>query len=67
MVYEAAFPQSHLTPLPLEPGNSFRFNMLMNDLDLSGPVEKRHWLQLVPQRGSEGSPPPRVKVVLEEQ
>lgn len=66
VVYEAAFPKSHLTPLTLVSGNSFRFNMLMNDLDPSGPQEKRHWLQLVPQRGSEGSQPPRVKVVLQE-
>lgn len=65
VVYEAAFPQSHLTPLELASSNSFRFNMLMNDLDPSGPQEKRHWLQLVPQKGSEGSQPPRVKVVLE--
>lgn len=66
LVYEAAFPKSHLTPLNLKPGNSFRYNVLMNDLDPSGPVEARHWLQLVPQQGSPGSPKPTVKVVLGE-
>jgi hypothetical protein len=64
VMYEAAFPQSHLTPLQLAPGNSFRYNVLMNDLDPSGPVEPRHWLQLVPQSGSPGNPGPRMKVVL---
>lgn len=65
IIYEAMFPKSHLTPLQLAADNSFRFNMLMNDLDPSGPREGRHWLQLVPERGSEGSRP-RVLVVLEE-
>jgi hypothetical protein len=64
VTYEAAFPQSHLTPLKLVPGNSFRFNALMNDLDPSGPQKPRHWLQLVPGAGSAGSRPPRVKVIL---
>jgi hypothetical protein len=64
VTYEAAFPKSHLTPLKLAQGESFRFNALMNDLDPSGPVKPRHWLQLVPERGSKGSRPPRVKVVL---
>ncbi len=63
VVYEAAFPQSHLKPLTLAASKSFRFNMLMNDLDPSGPQKKRHWLQLVPESGSEGSRP-RVEVVL---
>jgi hypothetical protein len=45
--------------------NSFRLNMLMNDRDPPGPRERRHLLQLVPERGSEGSRP-RVKVVLQE-
>lgn len=62
--YEAAFPQSHLNPLKLETGKSFLYNALMNDLDPSGPTKPRHWLQLVPSAVSEGSPPPRVKVVL---
>jgi hypothetical protein len=66
IIYEARFPKSHLTPMTLDPGNSFRFNMLMNDLDPSGPVEKRHWLQLVPERSSTGLRRPRVQVVLEE-
>lgn len=66
IVYEAAFPKSRLTPLQLARGSSFRFNALMNDLDPSGPVEKRHWLQLVPQSGSPGSRPPRVQVLLAE-
>jgi hypothetical protein len=66
IVYEAAFPQSHLTPLKLAPGNSFRFNALMNDLDSSGPEKSRHWLQLVPQGDSAGNPGPRVKVVLKQ-
>ncbi|MBP8128215.1 MAG: metallophosphoesterase [Candidatus Hydrogenedentes bacterium] len=63
--YEAAFPESHLAPLKLAPGASFRFNSLMNDLDPSGPETDRHWLQLAPETGSPGNPPPRVKVVLE--
>jgi hypothetical protein len=66
VVYEAAFPKSHLTPLELATGNSFRFNALMNDLDPSGPLEGRHWLQLVPERASAGNRPPRVQVVLQE-
>jgi hypothetical protein len=66
IVYEAAFPASCLTPLQLAPGNSFRYNVLMNDLDPSGPETSRHWLQLVPERGTPGSQPPRVKVVLQE-
>ena len=66
ITYEAAFPKSHLTPLALAVGESFRYNALMNDLDASGPVEERHWLQLVPERGTRGSRPPRVKVVLQE-
>ncbi len=65
IVYEAAFPKPLIAPLKLAPGNSFRFNMLMNDLDTSGPVKLRHWLQLVPEHGSPGNPGPRVKVVLE--
>ena len=64
VIYEAAFPKSHLTPLKLAAGNSFRFNALMNDLDPSGPQKARHWLQLVPEAGSAGSRPPRVKVIL---
>ena len=64
IVYEAAFPAKCLTPLQLALGNSFRYNALMNDLDPTGPVERRHWLQLVPQRGANGSQPPKVKVVL---
>jgi hypothetical protein len=64
--YEAAFPKSHLTPLTLEAGESFRFNALMNDLDASGPLEDRHWLTLVPERGTKGSRPPKVKVLLQE-
>lgn len=66
IVYEAAFPEACLTPLELAAGNSFRYNALMNDLDPGGPVDGRHWLQLVPEKGSPGSQPPRMKVVLEE-
>lgn len=65
IAYEAAFPKSHLTPLKLAAENSFRFNALMNDLDPSGPLKERHWLQLVPQSGSPGSIPPSFKVVLQ--
>jgi hypothetical protein len=63
-IYEAAFPKSHLTPLTLAPGESFRFNTLMNDLDASGPLEERHWLQLVPEHGTRGSRQPKVRVLL---
>ncbi len=63
ITYEAAFPNSLLKPLALAEGNSFRYNALMNDLDSSGPLPGRHWLQLVPERGAQGSKP-RVKVVL---
>lgn len=65
IVYEAAFPKPLLAPLRLEPGNSFRFNALMNDLDPSGPQKERHWLQLAPETGSPGNPGPRIKVILE--
>lgn len=64
--YEAAFPKSHLTPLALAAGESFRFNMLMNDLDAAGPEPERHWLQLVPERGTRGSRPPKVNVILQD-
>ncbi len=64
MVYEAAFPKSHLTPLKLAEGNSFRFSLLMNDLDPSHGEGKRHWLTLVPGAASQGSQKPRMKVVL---
>ncbi|MDX9972314.1 MAG: metallophosphoesterase [FCB group bacterium] len=63
--YEAAFPKSAVAPLGLQPGDSFRFNMLMNDLDINGPLPKRHWLQLVPEKGVGGAHP-RVKVLLHE-
>ncbi|NIA14809.1 MAG: hypothetical protein GWP08_12095, partial [Nitrospiraceae bacterium] len=66
MIYEAAFPASHLTPLKLAAGNSFRFNAIMNDLDPAGPVERRHWLELCPGAGSKGRAAPRVKIVLNE-
>lgn len=66
IVYEAAFPSSCLTPLKLARGNSFRFNALMNDLDPSGPVTTRHWLQLVPEKAKTGGPKPRMKFILEE-
>lgn len=64
--YEAAFPRSCLVPLKLKAGESFRFNALMNDLDASGPLKERHWLQLVPERGTKGSRAPKVRVVLHE-
>jgi cellulose/xylan binding protein with CBM9 domain/calcineurin-like phosphoesterase family protein len=63
--YEALFPQSLLTPLQLSQGNSFKVNMLMNDLDPSGPKKGRHWLQLVPEKSAEGGPKPKIKVVLQ--
>jgi hypothetical protein len=62
--YEAAFPKSLLTPLKLSEGSSFRFNTLMNDIDPSGPVKGRHWLQLVPEKSSEGGPKPKMEIVL---
>jgi len=65
VIYEAAFPQSRLTPLKLSRGSSFRFNCIMNDLDASGPKESRHWLELMPGAGSIGGRAPRVKVVLD--
>jgi len=64
MTYEAAFPPSRLTPLKLAPGNSFRFNALMNDLDPSGPEKTRHCLQLVPENSAAGGPKPRMRFVL---
>ncbi len=64
--YEAAFPKPVLTPLELAPGNAFRFNAIMNDLDPGGPVEKRHWLELLPGAGSTGRAAPRVEVQLAE-
>lgn len=65
VIYEAAFPKRLVAPLDLAAGKSFRFNMLMNDLDANGPLKTRHWLQLVPEGGSSGNRGPRVKVVLE--
>ena len=66
VVYEAAFPASHVTPLKLHAGSSFRFNAIMNDMDPAGPVGTRHWLELCPGAGSKGRAAPRVKIVLKE-
>jgi hypothetical protein len=60
VVYEAVFPASEVAPLRLQPGESFPFSLIMNDLDLDGP---RHWLEITPGAGSSG-PFPQAKAVL---
>ena len=65
ITYEAAFPAAAVAPLEFASGNTFRFNMLMNDLDPSGPENGRHWLQLVPEKPKQGGPKPNMQFVLE--
>lgn len=62
-VYEAAFPASEVAPLHLQAGNSYRFTIVMNDLDPSRPERPRHWAELTPGAG-EARACPMAKVVL---
>jgi len=63
IVYEAAFNAADLAPVQLHPGNSFRFSILVNDLDPNGPCPIRHWLELTPKAGTHFTGP-MVKVLL---
>lgn len=47
-VYEAAFPASEIPWVDIKPEGSYRFSMLVNDLDPNGPLEKRHCNDLTP-------------------
>lgn len=50
-VYEAAYPAAEVPHIPLEAGTQIRFSILVNDLDPSGPLEKRHYAELTPGAG----------------
>jgi len=52
IAYEAAFPKQEVSQVRLEPGSSFRFSILVNDLDPSGPIKPRHYVELTPGAGS---------------
>ncbi len=52
VVYEAAYPAAELPQVALAPGTAFGFSILVNDLDTSGPVTKRHWAELTPGAGA---------------
>ncbi len=63
-VYEAAFPAAEIPFLSLAPGASFRFSLIVNDLDPSGPVASRHCLDLTPG-ASDHFNGPKMKALLE--
>ncbi len=63
IVYEAAFDAADLAPVQLQPGGSYRFSILVNDLDPNGPSKIRHWVELTPKAGTHFSGP-MVKVLL---
>ena len=51
IIYEAAFPADQLPQVKLAAGKSALFSILVNDLDPSGPMEKRHYAELTPGAG----------------
>ena len=51
ITYEAAFPADQLPQIRLTAGESALFSILVNDLDPSGPLEKRHYVELTPGAG----------------
>lgn len=63
-VYEAAFPAAELPWLALKAGGAAGFSLLVNDLDPSGPLEKRHWAELTPGAG-EHFTGPKVRILFE--
>ncbi|NLO32545.1 MAG: hypothetical protein GX117_04200 [Candidatus Hydrogenedentes bacterium] len=52
IIYEAAYPIKELYQVDFVPGSSFGFSILVNDLDPSGPVIKRHYAELTPGAGA---------------
>lgn len=52
IVYEATFNAADLAPVRLQAGHSYRFSILVNDLDPNGPCPIRHWLELTPKAGT---------------
>lgn len=52
VVYEAAYPAAVIPQVALASGKKFAFSILVNDLDPSGPVEKRHYAELTPGAGA---------------
>jgi hypothetical protein len=65
ITYEAAFPKQEVSQVRLKPGSSFRFSILVNDLDPSGPIKPRHYVELTPGAGSHFKCP-MVKAILTE-
>jgi hypothetical protein len=51
VVYEAAYPAAEVPHIRLEAGSGVHFSLLVNDLDPSGPLEKRHYAELTPGAG----------------
>lgn len=52
VVYEAAYPAAELPHIAFKSGNVLTFSILVNDLDPSGPLEKRHYAELTPGAGA---------------
>ena len=52
VIYEAAFPADELPQIHLGAGTALHFSLLVNDLDPSGPNEKRHYAELTPGAGA---------------
>jgi len=51
VVYEAAYPAAEVPHIALKSGTTVAFSILVNDLDPSGPLEKRHYAELTPGAG----------------
>jgi len=51
-VYEAAYPAEELPQIACRAGSVIRFSILVNDLDPSGPLTKRHYAELTPGAGA---------------
>ena len=52
ILYEAAYPAEELPQILLKAGNTIRFSLLVNDLDVNGPLEERHWVEATPGAGA---------------
>ncbi len=52
VIYEAAYPAAELPQVRLEANNTIYFSLLVNDLDVGGPLEQRHWVELTPGAGA---------------
>ncbi len=52
VLYEAAYPAAELPQIDLKAGKAIHFSLLVNDLDASGPLEERHWVEVTPGAGA---------------